>query len=56
MADVLEGFLFHPDPDLLVALRYGFHDYDTVEDAKQAYVEGELSHLEFRWVLDGMLD
>lgn len=50
------GFIFHDDPDRLVALSYGFHDYGTIDAAKQAYVEGELSRLEFEAVVDGMLD
>jgi hypothetical protein len=33
----------------------GCHDYQTVADAKQAYVEGDLSHIEFRAVLEDLL-
>jgi len=55
MVDAQEGFIFHPDPDVLAAYELGYHEYPNVEDAKQAYVEGDLSHLEFRAVLEDLL-
>lgn len=55
MVDKEEGLLFHPDPDILTAYELGQHEYTSVEQAKSAYVEGELSHIEFRAVLESLL-
>ena len=50
-----KGFIFHDDPDNLVAMSLGYHDYDTIEEAKEAYAEGDLNHIEFEAVVDGFL-
>lgn len=50
------GALFHEDPDTLVALRFGYHDYEFIDDVKQAYVEGELGDLEFEAILEGAFE
>lgn len=55
MVDAQEGFIFHPDPDVLTRYEMGYHNYGTIEDAKQAYVEGDLSHIEFRAVLEDLI-
>lgn len=56
MVDAQEGFIFHPDPDMLTAYELGRHEYRNTDEAKEAYVEGDLSHIEFRAVLDDLLD
>lgn len=48
---VIKGYLGHPDPDYLVALYRGLHDFDSIEDA-----EDELSELELEALEEGMIE
>lgn len=52
---VEEGAVLHPDPDILTGYAHGFHDYDSVEEAKQAVANGELSVVGFEFVLEDLV-
>jgi len=44
------------NPDHLVALKFGFHDYKYISDVKEAYVDGEISELEMEAILEGAFE
>lgn len=52
----VKGFVEHPDPDQLVALKFGYHDYKSYDSLKQAYVDGEINELEFEAIVEGWLE
>lgn len=52
---IKEGAILHPDPDVLTSYRFGFHPYDSVEGAKQAVSNDELSLVEFEFVLEDLV-
>lgn len=52
---VRRGAQMHPDPDALVSLYHGFHDYDTLEEADKAFWEGELTYLEHAAIEEGFM-
>lgn len=53
---VKRGFIEHPDPDHLVALYRGYHDYDTLCEAEQAVRDGEMSELELEALEEGVIN
>lgn len=50
----VRGYIFHPDPDYLVALSEGCHDYETEDDVKDAFIRDELSVLEMEAVCEDL--
>jgi len=50
------GAIFHGDPDMLVAQSFGYHKYETVTDAKQAYITEEISLLELEAILEDLIN
>lgn len=52
---VMKGYIEHPDPDVLVALSLGLHEYDTIDEAERAYQDGEISSLELEAVEEGFI-
>lgn len=53
---VKRGALQHPDPDVLVSLYHGYHDYASLRDAEQAVKDGEMSELELEAMEEGMIE
>lgn len=53
---VVEGAVSHPDPDVLVSYKHGFHDYGSIEEASDAVVNDELSLLAFEFVLEDLVE
>lgn len=56
MTDLVELAAGHPDPDVLTAMTYGFHDYAMDlggwRAAKRDYTEGDLTLLEFEAIAE----
>ena len=53
---VKRGWIQHPDPDHLVALYHGYHDYASLREAEQAVREGKMSELELEAMEEGLID
>jgi len=53
---VKRGFYFHPDPDHLVALYHGYHDYASLREAERAVRDGEMSELELEAMEEGLIE
>jgi hypothetical protein len=53
---VEKGYIQHPDPDILVALYRGFHDYDDIGEAEAAVDDGEISELELEAIEEGFIE
>lgn len=51
-----KGLILHPDPDHLVALSLGYHDYRSLEHAERACDNGEISELELESIEDGLIE
>lgn len=52
---VKRGAEMHPDPDVLVSLYHGMHDYGSIEEADEAYWNGEISYLEHAAIEEGFM-
>jgi len=53
---VKRGWIQHPDPDVLVALYLGHHEYSSLREAERAVREGEMSELELEAMEEGLID
>jgi len=53
---VKRGWIEHPDPDVLVALYVGCHDYGSLREAEQAVRDGEMSELELEALEEGLIE
>ena len=53
---VKRGWIQHPDPDVLVSLYHGYHDYASLREAERAVREGEMSELELEAMEEGLID
>jgi len=53
---VKRGALQHPDPDVLVALYHGHHDYRSLREAERAVRDGEMSELELEAMEEGLIE
>lgn len=53
---VKRGYYFHPDPDVLVSLYHGYHDYRSLREAENAVERGEMSELELEAMEEGLIE
>jgi len=52
---VKEAWVKHPDPDILTGYAHGFHPYDSVDEAREAVSNDELSLVGFEFVLEDLV-